>query len=251
MGLKGYSNWKDLVFPDGTVSTDYKVRLTPDYPYIIVKSKKRVIIRGDGVKQPRKEKDLKPQFYKNKKRKNPPTYIRFSVYKKFKKVNLFVHKIIRHTFPNKLRNSKNLKKYPNVDHIDQNPLNNKISNLRCVTNSENQQNISPKKGKNLIGVLFHKWVAKNKKTKNVWAAFATFDQKKIQKHKMFPTQVEAGEQHDLWTVDYYKDKKYKPLLNYPEKMQKYEKILKGIKKVRKLKKRPLVYEFNRFSLVKQ
>ena len=41
MGLKGYSNWKDLVFPDGTVSTDYKVRLTPDYPYIIVKSKKK------------------------------------------------------------------------------------------------------------------------------------------------------------------------------------------------------------------
>ena len=36
MGLKGYSNWKDLVFPDGTVSTDYKVRLTPDYPYIIL-----------------------------------------------------------------------------------------------------------------------------------------------------------------------------------------------------------------------
>ncbi len=59
MSKKGYSHWKKLVFPDGTVSSDYLVRLTPDYPYIIVKSKKRVIIRRDGVKQPQKEKNLK------------------------------------------------------------------------------------------------------------------------------------------------------------------------------------------------
>ena len=249
MGKKGHSNWKDLVFPDGTVSTDYKVRLIPDYPHITVKSKKRVIIRTDGIKQPQKEKDLKPQFYKNKRRENSPTYIRFSLYKKFKKVHLFVHKIIRHTFPNKLKNSKNLKKYPNIDHIDQNPLNNKINNLRCVTHSENQQNISPKKGKKLIGVHFHAWVAKNKKTKNVWAAFATFDQKKIQKHKMFPTQVEAAEQHDLWTLEYYRSKNFKPLLNYPEKMPKYRRILQGMKKIKRLKRRPLVYDFNTFTLI--
>ena len=66
---------------------------------------------------------------------------------------------------------------------------------------------------------------------------------------MFPTQVEAAEQHDLWTVDYYKDKKYKPLLNYPEKMPKYLKILKSMKKSRKITKRPLVYDLNTFSLV--
>tara|TARA_R100000008_G_C3562341_1_gene156986 strand:+ start:133 stop:885 length:753 start_codon:yes stop_codon:yes gene_type:complete len=249
MGRKGYSHWRDLVFPDGTISTDYKVRLLPHFPHITVKSKTRVITRRDGVKQPQKGKTLKVQYYKNKRRENSPQYIRFSLYKNFKKIHLFVHKIIRHTFPNKLKNSRNLENYPNIDHVDQNPLNNLISNLRCVTHSQNQQNKFPRKGKKLIGVHFHKWVAKNKKTKNVWAAYATFDQKRLQKHKMFSTQVEAAEQHDLWTIEYYRDKKFKPLLNYPEKMPKYEKILKGMKKIKRLKIRPLIYDFNTFTLI--
>ena len=112
----------------------------------------------------------------------------------------------------------------------QNPLNNSIDNLRAVNNSQNQQNKFPKKGK-LIGVHFHKWVARNKKTKNVWEAFATINKRKINKHKMFSTQVEAAEQHDLWTLEYYSSKKYKPLLNYPEKMVKYKTILRNMKKI--------------------
>jgi len=245
MSRKGYSHWRDLVFPDGTISTSYEVRLTPSFPHMQVKSKARVVIRRDGVRQPQKELLLKPQYWKSK---AGSSYMRFTFRDDFRSKHLFVHKIIRHTFPNKIKNSKNLKNYPNVDHIDQNPLNNSIDNLRVVNNSQNQQNKSPKRGK-LIGVHFHKWVATNKSTKNVWAAHATFNQKKTRKHKMFPTQVEAAEQHDLWTIEYYRGKKFKPLLNYPQKMPKYEKILKGMKKIKRLKRRPLVYDFNTFSLI--
>lgn len=245
MNRKGYSHWRYLVFPDGTVSADYEVRLTPSFPHIQVKSKARVVIRRDGVRQPQKEKLLKPQYWKSKSR---TSYMRFTLRRDFRSKHLFAHKVIRHTFPNKIKNSRNLRAYPNVDHIDQNPLNNSIGNLRVVSHSQNQQNKFPRKGK-LIGVHFHKWVAKHKKTANVWEAFATFDQRKIKKHKMFPTQVEAAEQHDIWTIEYYQEKKYKPLLNYPEKMPKYQKILKGMKKTRRLKRRPLIYDFSTFTLI--
>lgn len=50
-----------------------------------------------------------------------------------------------------------------IDHIDGNRLNNKISNLRCVSRSENAKNLSVKSGE-LRGVYWYpqtsRWVAK-------------------------------------------------------------------------------------------
>ena len=247
MDIKGHSRWKDLIWTDGTVQSGYEVRIIPNFPHLEVKSKKRVVIRRDGVKKPQEERILKPQYWLTRSKKS--LYVRYDFRVNWRGTSQFIHKIIRNTFPNKLKNAKNLKDFPNIDHIDQNPLNNSLDNLRCVNHSQNQQNKFPKKGK-LTGAHFHKWVAANRKTKNVWEAYATFDQRKIQKHKMFSTQVEAAEQHDLWTVDYYSTKKFKPRLNYPEKMPKYKRILNGMKKIKRLKrKKPFTYELNTFSLI--
>ena len=57
-----------------------------------------------------------------------------------------------------------------VDHIDNNPLNNHVSNLRFATNKENQQNskISKRNTSGVKGVCYHKG---NKK----WQAQITID----------------------------------------------------------------------------
>jgi len=59
-----------------------------------------------------------------------------------------------------------------LDHIDNNPLNNKIENLRLVTNRQNQQNRIQQKNNKRVGYCFHK-------QKNKWMSYIYINNKLI------------------------------------------------------------------------
>lgn len=63
--------------------------------------------------------------------------------------SLTVHRLVAEAFISNLDNK------PQIDHIDGNPLNNNVDNLRWVTASENQRNpiSSERKRKSLLGVF--------------------------------------------------------------------------------------------------
>ena len=67
---------------------------------------------------------------------NKEGYIRLKIYKNGKRYGKYVHKLIAEAF---LINDDNK---PNVDHIDNNKLNNNINNLRFATHIENSRNRS-------------------------------------------------------------------------------------------------------------
>ena len=71
-----------------------------------------------------------------------------------------------------------------IDHINMNKRNNRIENLRVVTNSQNHQNITHIRGKPIRGVYFHK-------QSNNWGAHWYENGK--QKIKFFKTEPEALE----------------------------------------------------------
>ena len=75
-----------------------------------------------------------------------------------------------------------------IDHIDGNPLNNKKSNLRIVSNSENQQNLSPQIFRNtLSGIRGVTWNKQHKK----WQAQVKIHGKKFNLG-YFDDKFEAG-----------------------------------------------------------
>lgn len=61
-------------------------------------------------------------------------YLQTTLRKDNKKINVTVHKLVAEAFIENINNN------PIVDHIDGNKLNNNVSNLRWVTNSENIMN---------------------------------------------------------------------------------------------------------------
>jgi len=75
---------------------------------------------------------LKPQNHKD-------GYLRVEFYKNRKRTHKYIHRLVGETLlkPDKTR--------PEIDHIDRNPRNNHINNLRWVNKSENALNKNPRR----------------------------------------------------------------------------------------------------------
>jgi hypothetical protein len=100
------------------------------------------------------------EFY-DKKYSNVNKYLRLELQHKKKRKHYFVHRLVAFCFLGlDLENPKS-----QVDHIDRDKLNNDVSNLRIVTNQQNQFN------KNAKGYCWHK---RDKK----WLASISIDGKK-------------------------------------------------------------------------
>lgn len=91
-----------------------------------VKSLSKVIIRGNNIKQYRKENVLKPTPSSNK-------YLTVGLYKNNNKTTFTVHQLVAIAFLNHKVNGFKLV----VDHIDFNRLNNRVDNLKIITTREN------------------------------------------------------------------------------------------------------------------
>ena len=105
-------------------------KVYPEYPFIEVsnlgkvRTKDRIVTRSDGRKQFVKGKILKQQL-----NPNGYMYVGFRVNGKY--VNLRVHRMVAITF---IPNPNN---YPEVNHIDCDPTNNRWDNLVWCTHKEN------------------------------------------------------------------------------------------------------------------
>jgi hypothetical protein len=84
-----------------------------------------------------------------------------------------------------------------VDHINNNPLDNRKNNLRIVTHQQNNMNKSSKKNSSskYIGVRFHK-------KSNKWEANIYFNNK-LKYLGIFKTEIEAAKARDLATKEYF------------------------------------------------
>tara|TARA_R110000772_G_scaffold260829_1_gene379043 strand:- start:39 stop:542 length:504 start_codon:yes stop_codon:yes gene_type:complete len=89
---------------------------------------------------------------------------------------------------------------PCVDHIDRNPSNNALDNLRWVTHAENQQNrtLEKRSKTGVQGVGYRTGAAHHR---SPWHANITLNGK--QKSKSFATKEEAVACRKAWELDHY------------------------------------------------
>ena len=107
-----------------------------------VSSVGRVRSMGNGGSNNSKERILKP--YKNE-------YLMVNLFKNGKRTPFLIHRLVAEAF------IPNIDNKPFIDHIDTNPSNNKIENLRWVTQKENLNNpLTINKFKSRIGKLHPK-----------------------------------------------------------------------------------------------
>jgi len=76
--------------------------------------------------------------------------VQFQARKKGRVKNLYVHRCVYIAFVG------NISKGRTIDHIDGDPKNNNVNNLRCCSQAENVRNRRMRNGKMYKGVFFHK-----------------------------------------------------------------------------------------------
>lgn len=126
-----------------------------------------------------------------------------------KRKNHLIHRLVAKAF---IDNSENK---PHVDHIDNNPLNNNVSNLRWCNHNENMKNIKQRTEGKKNGVVFDKtkqrWVANarlNNKSKFL-GYFDTYDEAR-QAREAFENNQDTNEFYNKGNDEEFSELKSRP-----------------------------------------
>ena len=119
--------------------------------------------------------------------KNIKGYLRVGLYRNKKATKMRVHRLVALAF------IPNLENKPQIDHIDSNPSNNDLSNLRWATPSENTSNCRKREGLSSIfkGVRFYK---------GGWTATLRKDGK-VNHLGFYKTEREAGQAYNNYILE--------------------------------------------------
>ena len=113
----------------------------------------------EGLYQINKNGEIKNKYNKFMKPNTNKGYLRIGL-TKYKQKFYYIHRLLAIQF------IENPNEYKLIDHIDNNPLNNDLENLRWITNSGNNRNIKPTGSSKYLGVCWDKrskkWMAKIK-----------------------------------------------------------------------------------------
>lgn len=123
--------WKDIYFVENGIEWDYR-GLYQVSNLGRVKRLNRIVMRNNGKLYNVEEKLLNPNKIKN-------NYLRVCLKKNGKQKHFLVHRLVAHMFVNGYFNGAE------VDHIDTNPLNNHVYNLRWCNRIDNINNQLTKK----------------------------------------------------------------------------------------------------------
>ena len=119
-------------------------------------------------------------------------YLKVNLYKNGKMINCYIHKLVANEF---LENPDNKKC---IDHIDNCPTNNKVTNLRFATHSENNRNKTKQQNTSsqYIGV---DW----KKQNNKWRCKAKDEYGKTKHLGYFVNEKDAAQKYNDYICEHF------------------------------------------------
>ena len=112
-----------------------------------------------------------------------------------KRTMLFLHRLIMKDVPHRPDQIE-------IDHIDGNPLNNRLDNLRWVTRSANRQNMRDVEGKPTRGVSYDAYGVAVSHLTRPWKAQIKVDGELVE-NEHFYTAREAEDQYLIWKRQYH------------------------------------------------